>query len=371
MVRTKVRRTVGSNAMTSSRSTCRLLVATALCATALNSPLAQPAAITVGSAVAVAGQKVTGFLKVPAGVDAGMDLPVVIVQGSRPGPVVALVAGLHGTEYASIIALEKLIDRIDPAQLSGTAIILPLVNIASFEQKVPHINPVDRKNMNRFFPGKPDGTQTERALWLITREIVDKSDVLIDYHGGDLDEDLRPYTYWAPVGRDPQDQISRHMSLAFGLDHIVIERDNPTDLRASKYLDTTAALRGKPALVVEAGRAGTVDPGDVAALVDGTLNVLRYLKALPGPAPEIESPVWIEHVATVTSQQSGVFYPLVRRGTFAESGMRIGYVTDLFGKTIYEARAPEAGVVLYVCSVPSMKIGDTIASIGVRAKTAP
>lgn len=349
----------------------RLLVATALCGAAFNAPLAGRADITVGSVMAVAGQKVTGFLKVPPGIDAGLDIPVVILQGTRPGAVVALVAGLHGTEYASTIALENLIDRIDPAQLSGTVIILPLVNIQSFAQKVPHVNPVDRKNMNRSFPGRSDGTQTERALWLITRDVVDKSDALIDYHGGDLDEDLRPYTYWAPVGRDPQDQISRHMALAFGLDHIVIERDNPTDLKASKYLDTTAALRGKPALVVEAGRAGTTDPDDVAALVDGTLNVLRYLSVLPGSAPEIESPVWIDHVATVTSQQSGIFYPLVRRGTFAEAGMKIGYVTDFFGQTIYEARAPEAGVVLYVCSVPSMKVGDTIASIGVRAKAAP
>jgi len=357
--------------MKSALSASRLVVAAAVCGAALNAPLAQKADITVGAVAAVAGQKVSGFLKVPAGIDPGVDIPVVIVQGTRPGPAVALVSGLHGTEYASIIALEKLIDRLEPAQLSGTVIILPLVNVQSFEQKVPHLNPVDRKNMNRFFPGKSDGSQTERVLWAVTREVVDKSDALIDYHGGDLDEDLRPYTYWAPAGREPQDQVSRHMALAFGLDHLVIERDNPTDLNASKFLDNTAALRGKPALVVEAGRAGTTDPDDVAALVNGTLNVLRYLKALPGAAPEIENPVWIDHVATVSSQQSGIFYPLVRRGTFAEPGMKIGYVTDFFGKTIYEARAPEAGIVLYVCSVPSMKVGETIASIGVRAKQAP
>jgi predicted deacylase len=75
--------------------------------------------------------------------------------------------------------LEQLIQSLDPAQLSGTVIILPLVNIQSFAQKVPHVNPVDGKSMNRFYPGKLDGTQTERASWLITKQVVERCDYLI------------------------------------------------------------------------------------------------------------------------------------------------------------------------------------------------
>src|SRR5215472_5712565 len=131
---------------------------------------------TVGTAVAAAGKKATGAIEVPAGVDAATSIPVVVIHGSRPGPVLALVSGAHGTEYASIIALEKLIQSLDPAQISGTVVILPLVNIASFEQKVPHVNPVDGKSMNRYYPGKLDGTQTERASYVITRQVVERSD---------------------------------------------------------------------------------------------------------------------------------------------------------------------------------------------------
>ena len=69
---------------------------------------------------------------------------------SKAGPTLALVAGAHGTEYASIITLETLIQELNPAEVFGTVIIVPLVNIAKFEQKVPHVNPVDGKNMNRF-----------------------------------------------------------------------------------------------------------------------------------------------------------------------------------------------------------------------------
>jgi predicted deacylase len=95
---------------------------------------------------------------------------------------------------------------------------------------------------------------------------------------------------------------------------------------------------------------------------------MRYLKMLPGAADVIVHPVWIEKVMNLTSEQTGIFYPLVRRGTYVEQGMKVGYVTDYLGKAIFEARAPAAGVVLYICAVPSMTKGATIANIGVVAR---
>ncbi len=322
------------------------------------------AGFTVGTATAAPGQKATGVLEVPAGADAATSIPVAVFQGTRPGPALALVSGAHGTEYASIIALEKVIQTLDPAQLAGTVIILPLVNIASFEQKVPHVNPVDGKSMNRFYPGKQDGTQTERVSYVITRQVVERCDYLVDYHGGDLDENLRPYAYWPKSGNAKQDAITRDMVLAFGLDHVIVWNDRPKDPNASRYLDNTANTRGKPAIAVEAGYSGTVQTDDVALLANGTFSLMRYLKMLPGTPAMVEHPVWFSKVDTVASDQAGIFYPLVQRGTYVEPGMKIGYVTDYLGKTIYEAHAPVAGVVLYICGVPSMKKGDTVANIG-------
>src|SRR5438067_3555637 len=202
--------------------------------------LAALVAFTVGSATAAPGQKAYGTIEVPAGVDAALSIPVVVANGAKPGPVLALVSGAHGTEYASIIALEKVIERIDPSALSGTVIVVPLVNIQSFERKVPHVNPVDNKSMNRFYPGRMDGTQTERALYMMTKEVVDKCNYLIDLHGGDLDKSLRPYSYWPLSGNAKQDAITKQMALAFGLDTIIIAADRPKDPAASRYLDSTA-----------------------------------------------------------------------------------------------------------------------------------
>jgi predicted deacylase len=345
------------------------VVLTALLAAPLS--LHAQARFSVGTASAAPGQKATGYLEVPAGVDAATNIPVVVVHGAKPGPVLALVSGAHGTEYASIIALEKLIPELDPAQLSGIVILLPLVNIPSFEQKVPHVNPVDGKSMNRFYPGKADGTQTERASYLITKEVVDRCDYLIDYHGGDLDESLRPYAYWAPTGKEAQDRISKEMVLAFGLDHIIIWRERPTDPAATRYLDNTAAVRGKASIVVEAGHAGTTETDDIAALVNGTLSTMRALKMLPGEPRLIENPVWIEKIVDINSDLEGIFYPLVKRGTYVQAGMKLGYVTDFFGKVILEARAPVSGVVLHLDALPSLKKGDNIANIGVVAAHDP
>ena len=323
----------------------------------------------VGSARAARGQTATGTIDVPAGSDPALAIPVAVVHGAKPGPVLALVAGAHGTEYASIVALERLILDINAKELSGTVIIVPLLNVPSFTRVVPHLNPVDSKNMNRMYPGRADGTQTDRASFAITRQVVERADHLIDFHGGDIDEDLRPYAYWTKTGRTAQDAASLAMVLAFGLDHIIISADRPADPAASRYLENTATTRGKPSITVEAGHAGTVEPDDVTALIEGTLSVMRHLQMLPGAPLHVENPVWIERLADVASEQTGIFYPAVKRGAYVAAGMKLGRVTDFVGRTVAEPRASAAGVVLYVRAVPSVNVGDAIASVGVVGAT--
>jgi predicted deacylase len=324
--------------------------------------------LTVGTAAARRGETARGFLEVAQGGDGALRIPVAVVHGAKPGPVLALVAGSHGTEYASIVALVDLIDALDAREIAGSVIVVPIVNMPSFEKVVPHLNPVDGKNMNRTYPGKKYGTQSERASYAVTREVVEQCDHLIDFHGGDLDESLRPYSYWSRTGREPQDRISKEMVLAFGLDHIVIATGRPEDKNASVYLENTATTRGKPSITVEAGHAGTVMREDVEALVNGTLSVMGHLKMLPGAPSPVENPVWIGALHSVAAAEGGLFRPSVERGSFVSKGMKIGAVTDFFGKTIFEARAPEAGVVLYIRAIPSAAKGETLASIGAVAE---
>jgi hypothetical protein len=319
---------------------------------------------TVGTATAARGQKALGVLTVPAGSDAGYDIPVAVLHGAKPGPVLAVVSGAHGTEYASIMAVERLINSVNPRELSGTLVLIPIVNIPSFEKIVPHVNPTDNKSMNRFYPGDPNGTQTDRASYVITKEVVERCDHLIDLHGGDLDENLRPYSYWTVTGNQKQDEASRAMVLAFGLDHIIISADRPKDPNAARYLENAASTRGKPSFTAEAGRSGPVQAHDVAMLVNGVRGVMAHLKMTPPAGTPVHAPVWIEKVVTIAAEQDGVFQPLVDRDARVVKGAKIGVVTDYLNRQLQEIVAPDTGIILFVRALPSLKKGDTIANVG-------
>jgi hypothetical protein len=160
--------------------------------------LGHAADVNVGTAKARTGQKATGYIEVPAGVDAATNLPVIVINGATAGPTLALFAGAHGTEYASSLALAQLAARVQPSELSGTLIVLPLLNVASYLEKVVHVNPVDHKGVGGY-PGKADGTQSERIAYAVYTQVIEKCDHLIDYHGGDLDENLHTPTGPIPV----------------------------------------------------------------------------------------------------------------------------------------------------------------------------
>lgn len=322
---------------------------------------------TVGTATATRGTKALGTIEVPAGRDAALSIPVAVIHGARPGPVLALVSGSHGTEYASIVAVSRLVGLLDPKSITGTVILVPLVNPPSFHRMVPHLNPVDGLNMNRRYPGQADGTQTERASFQITRQVIDQADYVIDMHGGDLDESLWPFSYWAKTGNEAHDMASKNLVLAFGLDHIVIQgaaAGRPRDPSQPSSLSGAVNARGKLGITVEAGHAGTIEPEDIRVLIDGTFSVMRHLKMLEGVSSPIANPVWIERIVTVASEADGMFYAVVQRGRFVQEGMRLGYITDYLGRIVSEPKAPVSGIVMFVRAVPSLSKGETIAYVG-------
>ena len=324
----------------------------------------QRSSFTVGSATAAPGTVAYGAIAVPAGIDSGLQIPVAVIRGSRPGPTVAFVAGSHGTEYTSIIAMQRVIGRIDARKLAGTVIVAPLVNVPSFESMTPHINPVDRKGMNAGYPGDASGTQTARALATITQQIVTPADVIVDLHGGDLDENLRPYSYWFRGGRAAQDSAGLNLALAFGLDHIIVTDVDPASPAAGRTLSGQALVRGKTVVVAEAGRSGIVAPADLASLVDGSLNVLGALHMIDRPVHRVAHPVWLGGAgARVAADSAGVFLPAVERDVFVKRGQLLGRTTDYLGRPTGDIRAPIDGLVTFIRGVPSMWPHATLVNI--------
>src|SRR5256885_15887648 len=119
--------------------------------------------------------------------------------------------------------------------------------------------------MNGGYPGDANGTQTERALAVMTSQVVTPADVVVDLHGGDLDENLRPYSYWFRSGRAAQDTAALKLILAVGVDHIIVTNVDPSAPNAGRSLSGQSLGRGKTGLVAEAGRSGLVAPADGTA----------------------------------------------------------------------------------------------------------
>jgi predicted deacylase len=327
-------------------------------------PLAgQVTPLTIGKVTAAPGTRASGFLEVAAGVDSGTRIPVTIIRGSQPGPSLALVGGTHGSEVAPIVALQRLRSLVNPAELRGTLIIVHVANMPSFLGRTIYYSPVDRKNLNRMYPGNPAGTVSERIANVITTEIIERADYLIDMHSGDGNESLRPYLYWNRLGVDAKvDSLARELALAWGATHVIVDTTRTRDREKSLYTQNTAHLRGKPALTTETGYLGLPDPLMVQQNVDGALRVLRHLRMLPGNV-ETGKPVWLGRYEVLTSPETGVWHHVAERGHTVAEGAIIGRLTDFFGDEIAVIRAPFDGEVMYVVGTPAMNKGEPVAMV--------
>jgi len=321
--------------------------------------------ISVGPIEGRLGEKVSGFLDIPAAADPGTRIPVTIVTGMTSGPVLALVAGTHGSEPAPIVALQRVRAELNPAELSGTVILVHIANVPSFVHRTVYRGPWDQKNLNRVFPGHPQGSASERIAYAITSCVIDQCDALVDMHSGDANEALRPYSYWNKLGVDESvDARARDLALAFGLDHIVIDRGRPRERGASVFCANTAQVRGKPALTTEAGEVGVPTTEMIELNVQGAFRVMRHLGMLAGAPQMIQRPKWIEPSQVLTSPGTGTWHPAVRPDQHVERGALFGRLTDYFGDTIAEVRSPMDGVVLYVVASPAISEGEPLGMVG-------
>ncbi|HKX32806.1 MAG TPA: M14 family metallopeptidase, partial [Blastocatellia bacterium] len=329
------------------------------------SPAQSRANFTVGPVTAQPGAKASGQIQVQSERGEATTIPISVIHGARPGPVLALVAGNHGYEYTPVIALQRLLPRLDPQQLSGTLILVHVANLPSFLKRTIYYSPGDGQNLNRVYPGRADGTISERIAYQITREVIERADYLLDLHCGDGNESLRPYSYWdVKAGGKEVVEKSRQLALAFGFDRIVMDSERPTDPANSVYCSTTATTRGKPAITIESGGLGVTDDESIARIERGVMNVMRHLKMIEGTPQMVEHPMLIDRSVVLRSDETGIFYPLAEKGHTVTKGTLMGYVTDFFGKRIYELRAPFSGEVLYILGTPPVTKGEPLAMIG-------
>ncbi|MDF7815822.1 M14 family metallopeptidase [Hymenobacter sp. YC55] len=310
------------------------------------------------------GNKVSTLLHVTAGQDSTV-VPVTVFHGRRPGPVLGIIAGVHGYEYPPILAAQQLAREINPAELRGTVLLVHLANVPGFLGRRIQVNPQDEKNLNRVFPGRPDGTITERLAWRLGNDVIGRCTHVIDVHAGDALDDLRPYAGYYNYFDTPElSDTGRQMAVALGFPYVV-QFGNEATLKnqAAVYCSREAIKRGIPAVDIECGRFGLPEVEAVIHIKQALHRLLGHL-AMAGEQPAPNNPLLIAQRTTVSSSHTGFFYPLVKAGELIHKGRKLGTITDLFGTPLTDVVAPVDGVVLYMTATPPISTGESLLSIG-------
>ena len=278
-----------------------------------------------------------------------VDIPYLEVTGAAPGPRLTVIAGIHGTEYASIEAVRTFAGGLDPATIAGQVTAVPVVNLPAFWARSPFVMPADGKNLNRSFPGDPAGGYTERYAHHVFRRFIAGSDYLLDLHAGDLPEALEPFALYE---ESPVETAARDLARAYGLRHVV--RQSRAERTVGGSTSAAAADAGIPAITAESGQNGLVEPGAVDRHLTGLANVMRHLgllKGEPSPAPppcEHQGWHWIR------TPVAGWWASAVPVGAQVAEGQLLGTVSALTGEQLHEVRAPAAGVPLFLTSSPAV-----------------
>jgi predicted deacylase len=324
------------------------------------------------------GTRVFDYLTVAQKPAMPLQLPLTVIHGAEPGPVLGIIAGVHAVEYAGIVTCMRLGNEIDPKALKGTVILVPVVNVPAFETRTPFVNPIDGQNINRVFPGRKFGTVSEQITYTIYNEVIKRSDVFMDLHSGDLIEVIPPHVGCQIVGDPEVDAKSEALARLFDIELLNFMGKGIDDLNATEDEQGTyfaglqsgltsvgnAALAGVPAVLLEVGGAGTLDPEIVEMEIRGINNCMRYLGMLEGAVQDDIPHTNCYGMYIMKSSYGGMFFPDVTVGDQITEGDRIGEMQDIRGRTIATFTSPLTGVVLMMYTTPVRSSGETILILG-------
>lgn len=305
--------------------------------------------------------------KAGSGVKQTLPLPVTspypvemtVICGSRPGKTLVVTAGVHGCEYVGIETLNRLKRELEPAALSGRVILLPLVNPEGFYQGSKQTIPADGKNLNRMFPGKPDGTFSSQLARVLEETLYPEADFLMDLHGGDVNEALTPLVFFPASVPESLSAAASAAAESLSVPYRVAST-------SQNGLYSWAAQCGIPALLVERGERGLWSEKEVAACRENVYELMRHLGILNAASvsPRLQQ-AEIRRAFYEEAPADGFWYPAVSAaGQKLKQGALLGTLEDSYGNEIARYTARFDGVVLYYTLSLGVKSGDPLIAYG-------
>jgi len=301
----------------------------------------------------------------PIGLDGPTDraMPVMVVRGRRDGPTLVTLAGVHGDEYEPMAAVQRTFADLDPASLTGTWVAVGCCNVDAYLSANREAG-VDGKNLARVFPGRADGTLTERVAHCLTHDFIRRASFLCDLHSAGRAYRMVPLAGYN-VGDEALAGVQRDAAAAFGLP--LVWGTPPNEGRT-----LSVAYEHKiPAIYCETTGAGGCRDEDVEAYVRGVRRLMIHLHMLAGqvePSPDTRivedatpesGHLQVQNVTPV----DGVFRAAVDLNDELRKGDLLGRVFDLFGQVRFECRTDKPGTVILIRHLARVEAGDALAVV--------
>jgi predicted deacylase len=283
-----------------------------------------------------------------------ISLPVVVIHGSEPGPRLWLSAAIHGDEINGVDIIRQVLGIIKPKKLKGTLLAVPVVNIFGFIEQSRYLP--DLRDLNRCFPGSPQGSLASRLAHLFITEIVNHST-----HGIDLHTAGQPRTNLPQIRANLDDPETYRCAKAFSAPLLLHANTRDGSLRQS------ASKKGIPVLLYEAGEALRFDTESIRIGVEGIFRVMATLEMYENPfLPSQTNSIEVRKTQWVRASISGIFHLQVKLGQTVEKRELLGFITDTFGDTNIKVRSPQAGIVIGHTQNPLVNQGDGIINLAIK-----
>jgi N-alpha-acetyl-L-2,4-diaminobutyrate deacetylase len=308
-----------------------------------------------------------GFLRLPYSRDdsawGSVMIPVCVVRNGE-GPTALLTGGNHGDEYEGPLALYDLARTLDPKDVSGTVIIVPAMNYPAFRAGT-RTSPIDKGNMNRSFPGRPDGTVTEKIADYFQRHLLPRADIVLDFHSGGRTLDFLPFCAAHVLPDKEQERKAFAAVAAFSAPYSM----RMIEIDTVGMYDTAAEEMGKVFVTTELGGGGTSRAETVRIARRGTLNVLRHAGIVSG-ALEAQPTRWLDMPSGDCfsfAEDDGLIETMIDLGESVEAGQVVARIHSVgrTGGAPQEIRAKMSGVLAARHFPGLVKAGDCAAVLAV------